>query len=106
MSAPKLKVLRVGDGIAGPCLAYWFAKTHLDISVTIIEQSPSPRVTDPSIDIPRPAIDIVKRMKLEGVFRSGHTTRRRYMILWISSGNIFAQFRASAGDSFTAEYVP
>lgn len=51
MSAPKLKVLISGAGIAGPCLANWLSKTRLDISITIIERSPSPRTTGQSIDI-------------------------------------------------------
>lgn len=74
MSNIKLKVLISGAGIAGPCLAYWLARTHLDVSITIIERSPSPRVTGQSMDIRGPAIEIFKDMKLEEAVRSRHTT--------------------------------
>ncbi|RDW59068.1 flavo protein monooxygenase [Coleophoma crateriformis] len=101
MSTPKLKVHIVGAGIAGPCLAYWLARTHLDVSITIIERSPSPRVTGQSIDIRGPAVEIVKMMKLQEAVRSRHTTEEGTSFI-DSSGNAFAQF--DAGDSFTAEY--
>ena len=101
MSAPKLKVLIAGAGIAGPCLAYWLAKTRLDISITIIERSPSPRATGQSIDIRGRAVEIIKAMKMEEAVRSRHTTEEGTKFV-NSSGKIFAQFKA--GDSFTADY--
>ena len=101
MFAPKLKVLISGGGIAGPCLAYWLSKTRLDISIKIIERSPSPRVTGQSIDIRGPAVELVKRMKLEEAIRSRHTTEEGTIFL-NSTGKTFAQF--NAGDTFTAEY--
>ena len=101
MSAPKLKVLISGAGIAGSCLAFWPAKTRLDISITIIERSPSPRVTGQSIDMRGPAIEIMKAMGLEDAVRSLHTTEEGTRFV-NSSGKTFAQF--DAGDSFTAEY--
>jgi 2-polyprenyl-6-methoxyphenol hydroxylase-like FAD-dependent oxidoreductase len=101
MFALKLKVLIAGAGIAGPCLAYWLAKTRLDISITIIERSPSPRVTGQSIDIRGPAVEIIKAMKLEEAVHSRHTTEEGTRFV-NSSGKGFAQF--NAGDSFTAEY--
>jgi len=101
MSALKSKVLIAGAGIAGPCLAYWLAKTRLDISITIIERSPSPRVTGQAIDIRGPAVEIIKAMKLEEAVRSRHTTEEGTRFV-NSSGEFFAQF--NAGDSFTAEY--
>jgi 2-polyprenyl-6-methoxyphenol hydroxylase-like FAD-dependent oxidoreductase len=52
-------------GIAGPCLAYWLAQTRLDISIIIVERSPSPRVTDQPIGIHGPAVEIIKAMELE-----------------------------------------
>ena len=101
MSAPKLKVLISGAGIAGPCLAYWLARTRLDASIKIIERSPSPRVTGQSIDIHGPAIEIVKGMQLDEAVRSRHTTEEGTRFL-DSSGKVFAQF--NAGQTFTAEY--
>ena len=101
MSAPKLKVLISGAGIAGPCLAYWLAKIRLDVSITILERSPTPRLTGQSIDIRGAAIEIVKAMKLEERLRSRHTTEEGTTFL-NSSGKVFAQFEA--GETFTAEY--
>jgi 2-polyprenyl-6-methoxyphenol hydroxylase-like FAD-dependent oxidoreductase len=101
MSALKLRVLITGAGIAGPCLAYWLSRTGLDISIKILERSPSPRVTGQSIDIHGPAVEIVKRMKLEEAVRSRHTTEEGTRFLKYS-GKPFAHF--VAGDSFTADY--
>lgn len=101
MSAPKLKVLISGAGIAGPCLAYWLTRTRLDISITVIERSPTPRVTGQAIDIRGPAIEIIKEMKLEEAVRSRHTTEEGTRFE-DSSGKVFAHF--VAGDTFTAEY--
>ncbi|MCJ1229841.1 hypothetical protein MMC12_006511 [Toensbergia leucococca] len=101
MSAPKLKVLISGAGIAGPCLAYWLTKTRLDISITIIERSPTPRVSGQAIDIRGSAIDIIKDMNLEEAIRSRHTTEEGTTFL-DSSGRAFAKF--DAGEAFTAEY--
>ena len=101
MCALKLKVLISGAGIAGTCLAYWLTKTRLDISITIVERSPSPRVTGQAIDIRGPAIEIIKLMKLEEALRSRHTTEEGTTFV-DSSGKSFAQF--IGGDTFTAEY--
>ena len=102
MSAPKLKVLISGAGIAGPCLAYWLSKTRLDISIIIIERSPSPRVTGQAIDIEGPAVEILKRMQLEEAVRSRHTTEEGTSFV-DSSGRSFAQFNAGS-NTFTSEY--
>lgn len=101
MSPLTLKVIIAGAGIAGPCLAFWLAKTRLDISITIVERSPSPRVTGQAIDIRGPAIEIIKQMKLEEAVRCRHTTEEGTRFV-NSSGKSFAQF--NAGDAFTAEY--
>lgn len=101
MSALKLKVLISGAGIAGPCLAYWLAKTRLALSITIVERSPFARATGQAIDIRGPAIEIIKKMKLEEAVRSRTTTEEGTIFL-NSSGKTFAQF--NAGDTFTAEY--
>ena len=101
MSAPKLKVLIVGAGIAGSCVAFWLAKTRLDVSITVVERSPSPRVTGQSVDIRGPAVEIIKRMNLEEAVRSRHTTEEGTRFV-NPLGKSFAQF--NAGESFTAEY--
>ena len=102
MSAPKLKVLISGAGIAGPCLAYWLAKIRLDVSITVLERSPTPRVTGQSIDIRGAAIEIVKAMKLEERLRSRHTTEEGTTFL-NSSGKAFAQFEAAEYEILRAD---
>ncbi|KAG0647703.1 Monooxygenase CTB7 [Hyphodiscus hymeniophilus] len=101
MSTPKIKVLISGAGIAGPCLAYWLSRARPNFSITIIERSATPRVTGQSIDIHGPAIEVVKRMKLDEAIRSCHTTETGTRI-FNSSGKPCAQF--DAGDTFTAQY--
>ncbi|KIW70005.1 hypothetical protein PV04_02317 [Phialophora macrospora] len=101
MSAPHLKVLISGAGIAGPCFAYWLARTRLRASITIVERSPVPRATGQAIDIHGPAIEIVRRMKLLDAIRSHYTTEEGTVFL-NRMGKPVAQF--SAGETFTAEY--
>ncbi|KAF1990699.1 FAD/NAD(P)-binding domain-containing protein [Aulographum hederae CBS 113979] len=101
MSAPNLKVLISGAGIAGSCLAYWLSRTRLNTSITIVERSLSPRTTGQSIDMHGPAIEIIKRMNLDAAVRACHTTEEGTQIL-NSKGKPFAQFET--GDAFTAEY--
>jgi 2-polyprenyl-6-methoxyphenol hydroxylase-like FAD-dependent oxidoreductase len=100
-SAPKLKVLISGAGIAGPCLAYWLARTRLHTSITIIERSPAPRVTGQALDIHDSAIEVVKRMGMLDAVRSYSTTEEGTRFI-NSSGKAFAEFMAPS--HFTAEY--
>ncbi|OCT49714.1 putative monooxygenase [Cladophialophora carrionii] len=101
MSTPPLKVLISGAGIAGPCFAYWLARTRLRTSITIVERSPTPRVTGQAIDIHGPAIEIVKRMKLLEAIRARYTTEEGTVFL-NHAGKPVVRF--DAGETFTAEY--
>ncbi|KAL6713189.1 hypothetical protein ACLMJK_009310 [Lecanora helva] len=101
MSVPKLKVLISGGGIAGSCLAFWLAKTGLNISTTIVERAPSRRVSGQAVDIRGPAIDIIKKMKLEEAIRSRYTTEKGTRFI-NSSGKPFAEF--ASDHTFTAEF--
>ncbi|PQE23145.1 hypothetical protein CJF31_00006865 [Rutstroemia sp. NJR-2017a BVV2] len=101
MSAPQLKVLISGAGIAGPSLAYWLARTRLRASITIIERSPVPRVTGQAVDLRGPAIEVVKKMGLLDAVRSASTTEEGTQFL-SASGKPVALF--GKGDAFTAEY--
>lgn len=98
---PKLKVLISGAGIAGPCLAYWLAKTRPNYSITVLERSPVPRATGQAIDIRGAAIEIIKKMKLEEAVRTRGTTEEGTRIL-SASGKTIAEF--GKGDTFTADY--
>jgi 2-polyprenyl-6-methoxyphenol hydroxylase-like FAD-dependent oxidoreductase len=102
MSAPQLKVLVSGAGIAGPCFAYWLARTRLRASITIVERSPTPRATGQAIDFHGPAIEIVRRMNLLDAIRSRYTTEEGTVFL-NRAGKPVARFNAGGG-TFTAEY--
>lgn len=100
-SVPKLKVLISGAGIAGPCLAYWLSRTRLHTSITIVERSPSPRISGQALDIHDSAIEVVKKMGLLDAVRSYSTTEEGTRFI-NSSGRAFAEFMAPS--HFTAEY--
>ncbi|EXJ61714.1 hypothetical protein A1O7_02143 [Cladophialophora yegresii CBS 114405] len=100
-AAAQLKVLVSGAGIAGPCFAYWLARTRLRTSITVVERSPTPRVTGQAIDIHGPAIEIVRRMQLLEAIRARYTTEQGTVFL-NSAGKPVVQF--DAGETFTAEY--
>ncbi|ESZ98175.1 hypothetical protein SBOR_1444 [Sclerotinia borealis F-4128] len=96
-TAPKLKVLILGAGIAGPCLAYWLCRTRLNTSIKVIEKSPVPRANGQAIDIHGAAVEITKKMKLEEEIRARSTTEKGTMML-SSFGKPIATF--PAGDNF------
>ena len=64
----RLKVLISGAGIAGNALAFWLLKLGHD--VTVVERFPSLRTTGLQIDLRGHGIEVLKRMGLEGAFRS------------------------------------
>ncbi|KAF7885245.1 hypothetical protein EAF00_011063 [Botryotinia globosa] len=101
MTTPKLKVLISGAGIAGPCFAYWLARTGLNASVKVIERSSVPRTTGQAIDIHGAAVEIAKKMNIEEAIRARTTTEAGTMLL-NSSGKPFATF--TVGDTFTSRY--
>ena len=101
MSGLNLKVLISGGGIAGSCLAYWLSRTRHNISITVIERSPSPRPTGQCVDIRDQAIEIIKLMGLEKQIRD-KTTQELGTTLLGRSGKPVATFMGT--DNFTAEY--
>lgn len=101
MPPPHLKILISGAGIAGPCFAYWMARTRLHTSITIVERSPTPRMTGQAIDMHGAAIDILKKMDMLDAVRSRYTTEEGTVFV-NSSGKPFIQFEA--GKAMTAEY--
>lgn len=103
MSAPQLKTLISGAGIAGSCLAFWLSKTRLNTSIKIVERSPVPRITGQAVDVRGPAIEVIKKMKLEEALRSRHTTETG-ATFFSPSGKPFARFDGRSGDSLTAEF--
>jgi 2-polyprenyl-6-methoxyphenol hydroxylase-like FAD-dependent oxidoreductase len=101
LSNSPLKVLISGAGIAGPCLAYWLSRTHINTSITIVERSSIPRPTGQSIDVRGAAINVIKKMGLEKKVRACDTTEQGTRMI-DTKGKAFAEF--TKGDAFTAEY--
>ena len=62
-----MKVLIVGAGIAGNCMAFWLAKLGYDI--TVIERFPELRASGLQIDLRGHGIEVLRRMGLEQAFR-------------------------------------
>jgi 2-polyprenyl-6-methoxyphenol hydroxylase-like FAD-dependent oxidoreductase len=100
-TAPKLRVLISGAGIAGPCLAYWLSKTRPNFSITVLERSSVPRPTGQAVDIRGPAISIIEKMGLLPAVRACNTTEEGTRII-NASNKIVAEF--GKGQTFTAEY--
>jgi 2-polyprenyl-6-methoxyphenol hydroxylase-like FAD-dependent oxidoreductase len=57
-----LKILICGGGCAGPALAYWLARGGHQ--VTLVERSPSLRVSGAQVDLRAQGIEVVRRMGL------------------------------------------
>ncbi|EMD64269.1 hypothetical protein GGP41_006696 [Bipolaris sorokiniana] len=98
---PQLKVLINGAGIAGSCLAYWLTRARLNASITVLERSPSPRVTGQSIEIRGTAISIVDKMNLLPEVLARNTTEQGTRLV-NASNKIIAEF--GKGEAFTSEY--
>jgi 2-polyprenyl-6-methoxyphenol hydroxylase-like FAD-dependent oxidoreductase len=96
--AQKQKILIVGAGIAGPCLAYWLGKEKFEI--TIVEAAPSPREGGQNIDVHGPGLEIVKRMGLLGKIRA-RSTKERGMRVIGPDEEIAARLPAGAFASLT-----
>jgi 2-polyprenyl-6-methoxyphenol hydroxylase-like FAD-dependent oxidoreductase len=103
MAVPIYKVLIAGGGIAGPCLAYWLSRTKLNIKITLIERSPTPRVTGQAVDIRGRAVKVIQRMGLEEVILAKNTTETGTAFV-DSEGKIIAQFDSDGDKSATSEF--
>jgi 2-polyprenyl-6-methoxyphenol hydroxylase-like FAD-dependent oxidoreductase len=103
MSAPIFKVLIAGGGIAGPCLAFWLSKTKLNVHITIIERSPTPRVTGQAVDIRGRAVKVIQRMGLEEAILAKNTTETGTAFVNFK-GEVIAQFDADGDKSATSEF--
>ncbi|PWO31297.1 hypothetical protein PtrARCrB10_00028 [Pyrenophora tritici-repentis] len=101
-TAPQLRVLINGAGIAGLCLAYWLARTRFNASITVLERSPAPRPTGQSIEIRGPARSIVEKMGLLPALRACNTTEEGTRLI-NSSSKVIAEF-GKGDNSFTSEY--
>lgn len=104
MSNPK--ILISGSGIAGSVLAYWLLRAYPKANITIVERSPSLRLTGASVDIRSSAVDIIKWMKSEEEIRK-HTTNEEGMQWVDAKGKPFATLLATGRtdiQSFTSEF--
>ncbi|KAL4975137.1 FAD binding domain protein [Aspergillus desertorum] len=100
-----LKVLISGAGIAGNALAFWLSK--LGHEVTVVERFPNLRTSGLQVDIRGHGIGVLKRMGLEGAFRS-NAVPEQGMQMVDSTGRRRAYFPANksgtGSQSFTSDY--
>jgi 2-polyprenyl-6-methoxyphenol hydroxylase-like FAD-dependent oxidoreductase len=89
-----LKVLIVGSGIAGPCLAFWLNKLLPSSDITILERAPEPRLGGQAIDIRSAALPVVERMGLLGAVKNKTTTEVGVDFIY-ADGKTKATFSAS-----------
>lgn len=68
----KRKILVSGASIAGLTLAYWLNRYGFE--VTVIERADELRLGGQNIDVKGPALEIVRKMKLEEKIRAANTT--------------------------------
>ncbi|KAK1823247.1 hypothetical protein LTR12_002320 [Friedmanniomyces endolithicus] len=73
MSPSTPNVLISGSGIAGSVFAFWLLRAYPRANITIVERSPSLRLTGASVDIRSSAVDIIQYMGLEAEIRRNCT---------------------------------
>jgi 2-polyprenyl-6-methoxyphenol hydroxylase-like FAD-dependent oxidoreductase len=71
--AHPLSILVSGAGVAGSVFASCLLRAYPDATVTIIERTPSLRLTGASVDIRGTAVDIIKEMGVEPRIRAAST---------------------------------
>ncbi|TKA38527.1 hypothetical protein B0A54_09462 [Friedmanniomyces endolithicus] len=73
MSPSAPNILISGSGIAGSVFAFWLLRAYPSANITIVERSPSLRLTGASVDIRSSAVDIIQSMNLEAEIRRNCT---------------------------------
>ncbi|KAF2152792.1 FAD/NAD(P)-binding domain-containing protein [Myriangium duriaei CBS 260.36] len=104
--ANPLKILVSGSGIAGSVFAHWMLRANRNVQITIVEHSPSLRLTGASVDIRSSAIDIIKAMAAEAEIRKNSTNEEGMQMVG-ANGRPIATFRATGRSdvqSMTSEY--
>jgi 2-polyprenyl-6-methoxyphenol hydroxylase-like FAD-dependent oxidoreductase len=95
--SPKLNVLVVGSGIAGPSFAYWLHRFMPVSNITILERAPEPRLGGQAIDLRSASVPIVERMGLLQAVKDKTTTEVGMDFVY-ADGKTKATFPAS-GDA-------
>ncbi|KAF2762459.1 FAD/NAD(P)-binding domain-containing protein [Pseudovirgaria hyperparasitica] len=105
MTTPKLNVLIVGGGIAGPAFAYWLHRAT-PCTITILERFPAPRTSGQAVDIRGVSVDIVRKMGILPTIKSLNTSESGMQVIDVS-GAVKASFPVSGDDKNqgpTSEY--
>lgn len=103
---PVPNVLISGSGIAGAVFASCLLRAYPDATITIVERSPSLRLTGASVDIRSSAVDIIKWMGVEPEIRE-NTTKEEGTQFVNQAGKPIATFRATGRtdiQAMTSEY--
>ena len=104
MSGPK--VLISGSGIAGSVFAFWLLRAYRNANITIVERTPTLRLTGASVDIRSNAVDIIKWMGAEQEIRK-HSTNEQGIQFVYKNGKPFATLAATGrtdAQSITSEF--
>jgi 2-polyprenyl-6-methoxyphenol hydroxylase-like FAD-dependent oxidoreductase len=105
---PPLKILISGSGIAASVFASWLLRAYpaSSIAITIVERTPTLRLTGASVDIRSSAVPIIKAMRVESEIRS-HTTKEEGVMFVRDDGSVVGTLGATGRDdiqSFTSEF--
>ncbi|TVY68971.1 Uncharacterized protein LSUE1_G009394 [Lachnellula suecica] len=101
-----LNILISGSGIAGTVFAFWLLRAYPTANITIVERSPSLRLTGASVDIRSSAVDIIKWMGLGAEIRK-QATNEEGMQLVDENGKPVATMMATGREdvqSLTSEF--
>ena len=105
MSKP-LEILVSGAGIAGSVFASCLLRAFPDAQITMVERTPSLRLTGASVDIRGSAVDIIKEMGVEPQIRSASTREEGCQYVHADGSPIATIFATGRTDiqSITSEY--
>ena len=95
----------MGDGCAGPSLAFWLARSGRH--VTVVERFPALRATGAQIDIRAQGIQVIKRMGLLDATRSKLVDEAGVALVDAQNrakGTLMANKTSNGAQSWTSEY--
>ena len=92
MSSPNFLIS--GSGIAGCVFSFWLLRAYPNANITIVERTPTLRLTGASVDIRNSAVDIIKWMDAEQDIRS-QTTKEEGIQFVDANGKAVATLKAT-----------
>ncbi|KAK1092509.1 hypothetical protein LTR48_004218 [Friedmanniomyces endolithicus] len=99
MSPSTPNVLISGSGIAGSVFAFWLLRAYPCAQITMVERSPSLRLTGASVDIRSSAVDIIQYMGLEAEIRRNCTGEKGLSFVAVRSPKLHVGRVVLLGDA-------